>query len=87
MSPAAERMRRTRERRAKGLMPLSINVDEVALPALLVAAGFLASAAVDDRGAIRAALQRYLADVASPDAYEAVAPQRRELLVRGTKRS
>ena len=86
MSPA-ERMRRSRELRAKGLMPLSIDVDEVAVPAFLVAAGHLASADVDDRSAIRAALQRYLADVASPDAYEAVAVQRRELLVRGTNRS
>ncbi|MFB9982443.1 hypothetical protein ACFSQQ_24885 [Mesorhizobium kowhaii] len=50
MSPA-ERMRRSRELRDKGLIPLSIDVDEVALPAYLVAVGYLASADVDDHGA------------------------------------
>ncbi|MER8431389.1 hypothetical protein [Mesorhizobium caraganae] len=82
---AAERMRKTRQRRHKGVIPVSIDIDDVRVPALLVAAGFLASKDADDRKAIGAALESYIAEASSPTAYETVAAQRRALLLGATK--
>ncbi|SFP98124.1 hypothetical protein SAMN03159463_05305 [Mesorhizobium sp. NFR06] len=81
MSPA-ERMRRTRERRHKGLMPVMIDIHDVEVPAFLVVAGYLKDA--NDREAIPAALQRWIADETRPAAYENVAAQRRALFASGT---
>jgi hypothetical protein len=73
-------MRRTRERRDKGLMPVSIDIHDVRVPAFLVVAGYLKDA--DDRNAIPAALERWIADSSSPEKYELVAAQRREFFKR-----
>ena len=57
-SSAAARQRRRRERERRGLVVLTIEVDEVALAEQLICAGFLAPAEVDNREAITAALER-----------------------------
>jgi hypothetical protein len=57
-SNAAIRQRRRRERERRGTVVLAIEVDEVALAEQLVLAGFLAEGEVDNRSAIKAALER-----------------------------
>jgi hypothetical protein len=57
-SSAAQRQRRRRDRERRGLIVLTIEADEVALTEQLVIAGFLAPADVDNRDAIKAALER-----------------------------
>jgi hypothetical protein len=50
-----------RRRRAAGLVALSIEVPEVETVEALIASGFLASTAADDRGALRLALEQFIA--------------------------
>lgn len=67
MASGAERQRRLRRRRDRGLIPLTVDVDEVALPEALAAAGFLRRDQTDDRKALRAATERFLAAVTVAD--------------------
>jgi hypothetical protein len=57
----AIRQRRRRQRARRGIVVLPIEVDEVALTEQLVITGFLATTDVDDRSAIKVALERVVA--------------------------
>ena len=59
VSPGAERMRRYRERRQRGLSCIRVELRRSEVDAL-IAQGFLAPAERQDRGALAAALHRFL---------------------------
>jgi len=59
VSPAAERMRRYRERRRRGLLCFKVQLRRTELDAL-IARGLLEPAERKDRSALAAALLRYL---------------------------
>jgi hypothetical protein len=65
VSGAAARMREFRARRAAGRMVLKVEVDDVAVPRLMVDAGFLAEHDVDDRKKVQAAVAAYLDEVSA----------------------
>ena len=58
--PAADRARRYRQRQSNGRIMITIEIDDVTVPAALVTAGFLAADACDDRQAIAAAIERVI---------------------------
>ena len=60
VSPAAERMRRHRQRARAGRVALTIEASEVDLSETLIDAGILKPGAADDRRAIAAAVERLL---------------------------
>ncbi|PBB79072.1 hypothetical protein CK218_22240 [Mesorhizobium sp. WSM3879] len=76
----AERMRKHRQRLREGTMPIVIDVDAVNLSAFLVAAGHLAADLAEDREAIRAAAEIWIARATCAAAYESVTLSRRALL-------
>jgi hypothetical protein len=55
---SSERVRAYRERRRAGLIQLTIEVDEIALPEKLVEAGLLSPARIDNRDAIIRGIER-----------------------------
>jgi hypothetical protein len=59
VSPAAERMRRYRERRRRGLSCIKVQLRRSEVDGL-IASGLLKPAERQDRGALAAALHRYL---------------------------
>jgi len=66
VTPAAGRMQRYRERQRAGLIRLSIDVDDTAVPEMLASNGYIARDRIDDRDAIGEALGRFLADLSKP---------------------
>ena len=67
MSRPADRMRRLRARRAQGRVCLPVEIDDVAVPEMLVDAGFLPASLVDDRAAVAKALSRFIASAIAVD--------------------
>jgi hypothetical protein len=59
LSPGAQRMRHYRERRRRGLSCIKVQLRRTEVDAL-IACGLLKPAERDDRGALAAALHRYL---------------------------
>jgi hypothetical protein len=56
-----ERVRAYRERRRAGLIQLTIEIDEIALPEKLCEAGLLSPARIDNRDAIIRAVEKLIA--------------------------
>jgi hypothetical protein len=61
-SPAAERMRRSRQRRREGLRPLWIELRETEVDAL-IESGFLDERSRDDSNAVIRALYKFFDDI------------------------
>lgn len=57
---AAARQRRFRERRRRGVIPLTVEVDEVGLAEALIEAGEITPAEAEDREALARGLERVL---------------------------
>ena len=64
----ADRSRRYRQRVSNGRLLVTVEIDDVTVPVALVAAGFLAADACDDRQAIAHAIQRVIEALAVGDA-------------------
>lgn len=60
---AAERQRRKRERRRQGKAAWLVEGDDVAIPEMLIGAGYLSRRDADNPKAVAAALSRFLADI------------------------
>jgi hypothetical protein len=58
---SSERVRAYRERQRAGLIQLTIEIDEIALPEKLVEAGLLSPARIDNRDAIIRAVEKLIA--------------------------
>jgi hypothetical protein len=68
---ARDRVRRYRQRQPHGLRAFRIWADDVRLPGVLVAGGFLDANLADDHAAVEAALQRWVNAAVAVTRYDA----------------
>ncbi|TPM11527.1 hypothetical protein FJ960_01935 [Mesorhizobium sp. B2-3-11] len=67
---STERSKAKRSRDRSGLVPLQIDVDEVAVSEFMILGGWLPCNQADNRKALRKALGSWIAAASSPAAYE-----------------